>query len=134
MAHPSFREIDLRYGCHCRSFTFPEKADPLVIAGPNGMGKTTLVEALVRALFGFDHRRDEERELLEARRPWNGEMPWTKIQVTDKAGKAWWIERELQGSVASPTPPCAPSYCKPPLAATSRLTRRWHESSPLVSS
>jgi len=66
----SFVSLELEYGLHGGTFAFPNRSAPIVVAGPNGSGKTTMIEALVRTLYGFNRHRGEERALHDARRPW----------------------------------------------------------------
>lgn len=99
MSHVRFVEIELTYGCHVgRSFSFPEKPAPIVLAGPNGGGKSTLLEAVVRTLFGFNRRQEEDRKWLDARRPRRGEPCRAKLLITNARGETWAIDREFEGS------------------------------------
>lgn len=68
---PAFMGVAAFMGRHRRTWEF--RADtPTLIAGPNGSGKSTLVDALLRTVFGFQRKSKGDRELYEARRPWDG--------------------------------------------------------------
>ena len=90
-----FRSLDLRFGRHDRSFEFPHREAPVVIAGPNGSGKSTLLEALTRTLFGFNLRREDDREIRDGRRPWDGEECWGRLEFRAADGRAWCLERDF---------------------------------------
>ncbi|MDX1632480.1 MAG: AAA family ATPase, partial [Thermoanaerobaculia bacterium] len=90
-----FRRLDLRFGCHDRSFEFPEGSSPVVVAGPNGSGKSTLIEALARTLFGFNLRLEEDRELRDGRRPWGREGCHGRLLFRAADGRDWELERDF---------------------------------------
>jgi DNA repair exonuclease SbcCD ATPase subunit len=100
-----FSSIDLKYGCHDRSIRLPIKQSPIVITAPNGCGKTTLVEALVRALFGFESERQEDRRRLESRRPWSGTDMRVTVDVFDDDSATWRIDHQLVDSLLTITSP-----------------------------
>jgi DNA repair exonuclease SbcCD ATPase subunit len=58
-----------------------------VICGPNGTGKTTILEALVRTLFGFRRRRPRDRAAADARRPWIGDSFRATAGLIGPAGR-----------------------------------------------
>jgi len=85
-----FERVELRYGRHTRGFVLLPAAGPgtasgtsngggtggrgrpFVILGPNAAGKTTLLEGIVRTVFGFRRTRKEDRDTHDRRRPWPG--------------------------------------------------------------
>ncbi len=94
MLRPRFEVVSLRYGCHEGEWTLPLEDRPVVITGPNGSGKTTFVEGLVRTLFGFDRRRTEDTAEVEARRPWHREGLRGRV-VLSRNGERIEIRREF---------------------------------------
>ncbi|MBO90001.1 MAG: hypothetical protein CMP14_10800 [Rickettsiales bacterium] len=59
--------VELNYGNQRQvSYSIPREERPVVVSGPNGSGKTTILEGITRSLFGFTKRK-EEAELLRAR-------------------------------------------------------------------
>lgn len=64
--------VELAYGRHAGRVAFDETDAPFLIVGSNGTGKSTIIEALVRALYGFRRVRREERQRHRRRRPWTG--------------------------------------------------------------
>lgn len=105
MGSVRFSSIDLQYGCHDRSIKFPIKQSPVVIAARNGCGKTTLIEALVRAVFGFDESLPDDRNVLDYRRPWAGEGMRLGVELVDDDWGTWKIDRNLAESLLAITTP-----------------------------
>jgi DNA repair exonuclease SbcCD ATPase subunit len=64
--------VELAYGRHAGRVEFDEVDAPFLIVGSNGTGKSTIIEALVRSLYGFRRLRREERRGHRRRRPWTG--------------------------------------------------------------
>jgi DNA repair exonuclease SbcCD ATPase subunit len=64
--------LELSYGRHAGRVEFDEVDVPYLIVGSNGTGKSTIVEALVRSLYGFRRLRHDERRAHRRRRPWTG--------------------------------------------------------------
>lgn len=64
--------VELAYGRHGGRVDFDEVGTPFLIVGSNGTGKSTIIEALVRSLYGFRRVRKEERRGHRRRRPWTG--------------------------------------------------------------
>ena len=95
MLRPRFEVVDLRYGCHEGEWTLPLEDRPVVITGPNGSGKTTFVEGLVRTLFGFDRRKTEDTTEVEARRPWKSEGLRGRV-VLSRNGERVEIRRDFE--------------------------------------
>lgn len=95
MRLPCFRGIRLRYGCHERLFEVPDEARPIVIAGPNGSGKTTFVEAILRTVYGFSRRKQDERRLLELRQPWSGRPAEGEVELVSAEGELVAIHRDF---------------------------------------
>ena len=95
MKQPRFEAIRLEYGCHSGRFELPEEARPVVIAGRNGTGKTTLLEAFLRGLYGFSRRKPEERRLLELRQPWSGRPSETEVCLRAADGIRYVIHRDF---------------------------------------
>jgi len=97
------------------------------VIGPNGTGKTNLVEALYFALTGRSFRTSDRRDLI----PFGGSLARAEATVRDEDG----IERTLLASVSrsegrrhlldgSPADPAAIARSRPPVAvfAPDRLT------------
>jgi len=105
MGSVRFSRIDLQYGCHDRSIKLPIKQSPVVIAARNGCGKTTLIEALVRAVFGFDKNLPDDRKILEYRRPWAGNGMRLGVELVDEEWGTWKIDRDLTDSLLAITSP-----------------------------
>jgi DNA replication and repair protein RecF len=97
------------------------------VIGPNGTGKTNLVEALYFALTGRSFRTSDRRDLI----PFGGSLARAEATVRDEDG----IERKLLASVSrsegrrhlldgSPADPAAIARSRPPVAvfAPDRLT------------
>lgn len=63
--------LELQYGRHAGRVEFEEAGAPFLIVGSNGTGKSTIIEALVRSLYGFRRLRRDERRAHRRRRPWN---------------------------------------------------------------
>ena len=95
MKQPRFEAIRLEYGCHSGHFELPEEARPVVIAGRNGTGKTTLLEAFLRGLYGFSRRKPEERRLLELRQPWTGRPTETEVWLRAADGIRYAVHRDF---------------------------------------
>lgn len=70
MNRPVFLGAELSFGRHDGAFRLPTD-HPAVVAGPNGSGKTTFVDGLLRTVFGFNRRSADDRRLADARRPWD---------------------------------------------------------------
>lgn len=94
MGVPRLVAVELTYGCHNGRFTFPSKEGPVVILGPNGTGKTTLMEALVLTLYGMDLRKEPKR--LESRLPWNQDECRSTVVVADEHGAELSVERDFR--------------------------------------
>ncbi len=92
---PRFERIEMTYGCHEAAFEFHSEPRPVVVAGDNGGGKSTLAEALLRALFGFHRKSAAERDILELRRPWSG-RPMRAAVTIWAAGASHLIERDFE--------------------------------------
>ena len=105
MGSVRFSSIELQYGCHDRSIKLPIKQSPVVISAPNGCGKTTLIEALVRAVFGFDENLPDDRNILEYRRPWAGNGMRLRAELVDDEWGTWRIDRNLADSLLAITSP-----------------------------
>ncbi len=97
------------------------------VVGPNGVGKTNLVEALYFALTGRSFRTSDRRDLI----PFGGQLARAEATVRDGDG----LERRLLASVSrtegrrhlldgSPADPATLSRSRPPVAvfAPDRLT------------
>jgi DNA replication and repair protein RecF len=97
------------------------------VIGPNGTGKTNLVEALYFALTGRSFRTSDRRDLI----PFGGSLARAEATVRDEDG----IERKLLAAVSrsegrrhlldgSPTDPATIARSRPPVAvfAPDRLT------------
>jgi DNA replication and repair protein RecF len=97
------------------------------VVGPNGVGKTNLVEALYFALTGRSFRTSDRRDLI----PFGGRLARAEATVRDEDG----LERRLLGSVSrtegrrhlldgSPADPATLARNRPPVAvfAPDRLT------------
>ncbi len=97
------------------------------VIGPNGTGKTNLVEALYFALTGRSFRTSDRRDLI----PFGGSLARAEATIRDEDG----IERKLLASVSrsegrrhlldgSPADPAAIARSRPPVAvfAPDRLT------------
>jgi DNA replication and repair protein RecF len=97
------------------------------VIGPNGTGKTNLVEALYFALTGRSFRTSDRRDLI----PFGGSLARAEATIRDEDG----IERRLLASVSrsegrrhlldgSPADPAAIARSRPPVAvfAPDRLT------------
>jgi DNA repair exonuclease SbcCD ATPase subunit len=67
-----YKFVELSYGRHAGRVEFDEVDVPYLIVGSNGTGKSTIVEALVRSLYGFRRLRRDERRGHRRRRPWTG--------------------------------------------------------------
>ncbi|MEN8145624.1 MAG: AAA family ATPase [Gemmatimonadota bacterium] len=103
---PRFESIEVAYGCHEGLFEFHGEPRPVLITGDNGCGKSTLAEALLRALFGFHRKSAAERDILELRRPWSGRPMRTAVTIR-AAGNSHLIERDFdtdQVTVRGPEP------------------------------
>jgi recombinational DNA repair ATPase RecF len=105
MSSVRFSSVDLEYGCHDRSIKLPIKQGPVVVAARNGCGKTTLIEALVRAVFGFDKSSSDDRSLLECRRPWAGNGMSLGVELVDDDWGTWRIDRDFAKSALAITNP-----------------------------
>ena len=105
MGSVRFSNIEMKYGCHDRSIKLPIKQSPVVIAAGNGCGKSTLVEALVRSVFGFDEDRADDQSILQYRRPWTGNGMRLAVELVDEEWGIWKIDRELSESLLSITSP-----------------------------
>lgn len=99
----------------------------LSVVGPNGVGKTNLVEALYFALTGRSFRTSDRRDLI----PFGGSLARAEATVRDEDG----LERRLLASVSrtegrrhlldgSPADPATLARNRPPVAvfAPDRLT------------
>ena len=64
--------LELEYGRHSGRVEFEDVDGPFLILGSNGAGKSTIIEALVRTLYGFRRTSPAERLAHERRRPWAG--------------------------------------------------------------
>jgi DNA replication and repair protein RecF len=97
------------------------------VIGPNGTGKTNLIEALYFALTGRSFRTSDRRDLI----PFGGSLARAEVTVRDEDG----IERRLLASVSrtegrrhlldgDPADPSAIARSRPPVAvfAPDRLT------------
>ncbi|MDH3298745.1 MAG: AAA family ATPase, partial [Gemmatimonadota bacterium] len=98
MSAPMIRAVELEFGRHARSFELPDSG-PVVIVGPNGCGKTTVVDALFRTVYGFRRRRAGDAELLQARRPWSGGPYRATIRVLDPEGRRLTWSRDFDTDV-----------------------------------
>jgi DNA replication and repair protein RecF len=89
------------------------------VVGPNGVGKTNLVEALYFALTGRSFRTSDRRELI----PFGGQLARAEATVRDADG----LERRLLASVSrgegrrhlldgSPADPATIARARPPVA------------------
>ena len=90
-----FRRVELEYGRHSGAFDLDAGEKPLVIEGPNGTGKSSLMEGLVRTLFGFRRGRRDERAAYERRRPWSGGSYRGRVTL-DTAQGEWDVERDFE--------------------------------------
>lgn len=95
MTAPRFEELRLEYGRHSGRFPIPEASRPVVISGRNGTGKTTLLEALLRGLYGFSRRKPEERRLLALRQPWSGRPAAIEVWLRAADGCRIAVHRDL---------------------------------------
>jgi DNA replication and repair protein RecF len=105
-----------------------ELADGIVsVIGPNGVGKTNLIEALYFALTGRSFRTSDRRDLI----PFGGSLARAEAMIRDDDG----LERKLLASVSrtegrrhlldgSPADPATIARNRPPVAvfAPDRLT------------
>ncbi|HXH07680.1 MAG TPA: AAA family ATPase, partial [Vicinamibacterales bacterium] len=70
-----------------------------LVIGRNEAGKSTLHDAIVRALFGFsrnERRRNDGVSRKDARRPWTGgEFALTAV-VRDARGRAWRVDWDFE--------------------------------------
>lgn len=65
-----------------------------IIWGPNESGKSTLVQAVLAGLYGFDQRRRPEREARRLYAPWAG--PYAlDLWVADDAGHVYCLRRDF---------------------------------------
>ena len=94
MLRPAFRAARLSFGRHQDAFELPDQRRPVVIAGPNRSGKSTLVEGVVRTLFGYEKRRSGEAAQLEARRPWDGSATAGEVTLA-LAGESLRVSRDF---------------------------------------
>ena len=92
-----FEAIGLDYGCHHGRYRFSGGDGPTVIVGSNGTGKSTLVEAIVRTLFGFNRQRRDARRQQEQRRPWKGGRFRAGLTMRDRGG-ALSFERDFDSN------------------------------------
>jgi energy-coupling factor transporter ATP-binding protein EcfA2 len=90
-----FESIELHYGCLHGRQRFPGANQPTVIVGSNGTGKSTLIEAVVRTLFGFNRREPEARLMQECRRPWKGGSFRAVLLLEDLEGRLV-VERDFE--------------------------------------
>ncbi|MFQ5528775.1 MAG: AAA family ATPase [Gemmatimonadota bacterium] len=95
MKSPRIFRVELEFGRHARALDLPATG-PVVIAGPNGCGKTTLIDALLRTVYGFRRRRGREAELFQARRPWSGGPYRASVLVRGPAGENLTWSREFE--------------------------------------
>ncbi len=72
MTGPRYEFLELEYGRHSGRVEFEDRDGPFLILGSNGAGKSTVIEALVRTLYGFRRTSPAERLARERRRPWVG--------------------------------------------------------------
>ena len=78
--------VELNYGNQRQvSYSIPREERPVVVSGPNGSGKTTILEGITRSLFGFTKRK-EEAELLRARLNGLPDKGSCKIRVQSPQG------------------------------------------------
>jgi len=97
------------------------------VIGPNGTGKTNLIEALYFALTGRSFRTSDRRDLI----PFGGSLARAEVTIRDEAG----LERKLLAAVSraegrrhlldgSPADPATIARSRPPVAvfAPDRLT------------
>lgn len=89
MSGPRFLSVRLRFGRHSGEWELPTDR-PVLIVGPNGSGKTTFVDGLLRTLFGFNRRAPTDRELADARRPWGGSTFDSAVRVWSEDGTLDW--------------------------------------------
>jgi len=89
-----FLRIALRYGRHVAEFELDAGERPFVIAGSNGSGKSSLMEAIVRTLYGFQRSRTDERAGHGSRRPWSGGAYEGRLTFKTARG-IWEIERDF---------------------------------------
>ncbi len=89
-----FARLALRYGRHASAFDLDAQARPFVIAGPNGSGKSSLMEAIVRTLYGFQRSRTEDRTGYGSRRPWAGGAYEGRLTLETSRG-VWEVERDF---------------------------------------
>ena len=82
-----FERLELEYGCHSAGFDLSKRGAPFVILGPNGCGKTTILEALLRTLYGFSRRKPKERTTFEERRPWGGGAYRAAVELEGPEGR-----------------------------------------------
>lgn len=90
-----FCRVELDYGRHSGAFDLDAGNKPLVIGGANGTGKSSLIEGLVRTLYGFRRGRRDERAAYERRRPWTGGSYRGRVTLETAQG-AWDIERDFE--------------------------------------
>lgn len=95
MTRPRFEWIRLEYGRHSGRFDLPDVDRPVVIAGRNGTGKTTLLEAFLRALYGFSRRKPEERRRLQFRQPWSGKPIEVEVGLGAMDGTRYAVHRDF---------------------------------------
>jgi DNA repair exonuclease SbcCD ATPase subunit len=95
MSRPRLDSIRLEYGRHSGRFELPDEDRPVVIAGRNGTGKTTLLEAFLRGLYGFSRRRPEERRRLQLREPWSGRPIEAEVCLRGADGTRYVVHRDF---------------------------------------
>jgi DNA repair exonuclease SbcCD ATPase subunit len=95
MSSVRFSFLELRYGCHRQRFEFPDDDGPFVISGPNGSGKSTIVEGLVRTLYGFRRQRKDDKKIYEQRRPWVDTEYRATVGLHGPAGQVV-VERDFE--------------------------------------
>ena len=93
-----FVAVKLHYGCHTSGFEFADGNRPFVIWGSNGSGKSSLLEGLVRTLFGFNRQKREDQRIRETRRPWIGEEFRGRVRLCPLDGSEHWIGRDFDSA------------------------------------
>ena len=93
-----FVAADLRYGCLAQEFELGESDRPLVIYGPNGSGKSSLLEGLVRTLFGFNRQQAKDRDIHETRNPWHDDEFRGRVRLRGLDGNERWLERDFNSA------------------------------------